>query len=819
MTDGVFQDLKYAARTLRTSPGFTAVAILSLGLGIGANTAIFSLIDAVMLQYLPVSHPEELVQVMMQDNGDSFTNPIWEQLRDRQDVFTGVFAYSEGRFNLAPGGEARYVQSSWASGDYFATLGLQPVLGRTFTAADDRRGCAGMAVLSYDFWQREYNGNAAVLEQSIRLDGHPFSILGVIQPGFHGVEVGRTVDVFVPLCAEPILHPSSMLDERAAWWLTVIGRPKPGLGSTQVTARLKTIAPEVFRSTVPSGFRADDQAEYLKRSFRVEPASNGLSYLRTQYRPALLTLLVVVAVVLLIACANVANLLLARAAARQREIAIRLALGLSRARLMRQLLTESLLLALSGAAMGLLFAQWGSHLLVRMLSRTNNPVFLNLALNGHVLAFSIAMAIATGLLFGMAPAWRGTRVEPQAAMKENGRGVVEGTRFGLGKLLVMIQVALSLLLLVSAGLLLGTFRKLETMNPGFEPAHILIASLDLRNAHYPKEQILSAREEMLGRLRAIPGVRSASLSNNTPLSGSGWNDLIQVEGYTAKSRRDSVIWLYQVSPRYFETLGTPLLAGRDFDARDRAGAPKVAIINQTMAKKFFAGANPIGRFYRDAYAKLGPPVEIIGVVGDAKYANLRQDILPTAYLSAAQDESFRTDAVFELQASASAAGLVPSVKTVLEQVNPDITLQFRTLSDQVAASLTRERLLATLSGFFGALALLLATIGLYGVMSYSVARRRSEIGIRMALGAAEARVLRLVLREVTLVVGAGLIVGLGAALAATRLIESFVYGLTVRDPATLVMSVILLGAVALLAGYLPARRASRMDPMVALRQE
>jgi predicted permease len=530
--------------------------------------------------------------------------------------------------------------------------------------------------------------------------------------------------------------------------------------------------------------------------------------------------MVVVAVVLLIACANVANLLLARATARQREIAIRLALGLSRARLIRQLLTESVVLALAGAALGMLFAQWGSRLLVGYLSSSNNPVFLNLAMNRNILGFTIAVAMATGILFGLAPAWRGTRVQPQAAMKENGRGVIEGrSRFGLGKVLVMAQVALSLLLLVGAGLLLGTFRKLETLHPGFEPAHVLTASLDLRNAHYPPERILPATQEMLERLRALPGVRSVSSSDNTPISGSSWNDSIHVDGYTVKSENDDLVYFYRVGPHFFETLGIPILAGRDFDRRDTAGSPQVAVVNQTLARKFFHGANPVGKYYRSTYPTLGPPVEIVAVVGDAKYRNLREDILPTAYVTASQEEKPFPHAVLEIRTDGSAAGLAPAVKAALEQVNPDMMIEFRTLSDQVASSLTRERLLATLSGFFGALALLLATIGLYGVMSYNVGRRRSEIGIRMALGAQQARVLRLVLGEVTLLVGVGLVAGLAAAISTTRLISTFVYGVTARDPATFALAAVLLGAVALLAGYLPARRASRMDPMGALRDE
>jgi len=821
MLDRFVQDIRYAIRTLRTAPGFALVAILSLALGIGANTAIFSLIDAVMLKTLPVSRPEELLQVTESNDNTSFTNPLWEALRDRQDVFSGIFAYSGRRFNLAAGGEARNVNATMASGDYFATLGIQPVLGRLLTPADDRRGCAGTAVLGYDFWQREYEGRADVLGRSISLDGHPFEIIGVMQPGFTGTDVGRASNLAVPLCSEKILQgENSQLDQRSSWWMRVVGRPKPGVSPSQVNARLKVLSSAVFEATVPPRFRDKDKDQYRRRSMKAISAANGLSYLRTQYRPALLTLLVVVAVVLLIACANVANLLLARAAGRQREIAIRLALGLSRPRLIRQLLTESVVLSLAGALLGVVFAQWGSRLLVAMLSTKNSPVFLDLTLNTHVLGFTIAVAAATGLLFGLAPAWRGTRVEPQAAMKENARGVVEGSsRFSVGKALVMLQVALSLLLLVGAGLLLGTFRRLETLDPGFQPAHVLTVEIDLRNAHIPNERLIPARAEMAQRVRAVPGVLSASTSDNTPISGSSWNDSIQVDGYTPKGERDDSIWLYRVSPRYFETLGIPLIGGRDFDARDTLHSPKVALINQTAAKKFFAGKNAVGQTYRETYPTLGPPIQIIGVVGDTKYRSLKEDILPVAFVAASQEEKPYPSGTIEVRAAGSAASLIPTVKNVLEQVNPDVSLEFKTLSDQVDSSLTRERLLATLSGFFGGLALLLATIGLYGVMSYNVTRRRNEIGIRMALGAAEATVLRMVLREVSLLVGVGLVVGIGAAAAATRLIATFVYGVTVRDPATMTIAALILAAVALFAGYLPARRASRVDPMVALRDE
>jgi putative ABC transport system permease protein len=822
MFDTLIQDLRYAVRTLRSSPGFAAVAILSLALGIGANTAIFSLIDAVMLKYLPVSHPEQLLQIVSDNSGGYYTNPIWEQLRDRQDVFSGVFAWSPARFNLSPGGEAHYAEGMWASGDIFATLGVRPILGRAFTPADDRRGCPAIAVLTYSFWQKQYGGSAGVLNQTISLDSHPFQVVGVVEPGFAGMDVGRPLNLIVPLCTEPVTRgENSALDRRSSWWLRAVGRPKPGVSPQQVNARLQILAPEVFGATVPPDWRPDDQQQYRERFLKARPAATGLSFIRTEYRPALIALMVVVAVVLLIACANVANLLLARATRRQREIAVRLALGAGRARLIRQLLTESLLLSLAGAALGVLFAQWGSRLLVGLLATKGNQVSLNLALNTSVLLFTAAVAIATGLLFGMAPAWRSARVQPQSAMKANARGVAEGhSRFSLGKALVIAQVALSLVLLVGAGLLLGTFQKLATLNPGFEREHVLLVSVDVRNGRYPQERRAAAYREMLDRLRAIPGVRSASSSDITPLSHSSSNDELKVEGFTPKSREDSMAYFNQVSWDYFETLQTPLVAGRDFNDRDTPTAPRVAIINETMARKFFGNRNPLGKFYQtDDGAEVSPPVEIVGIVKDAKYLSLREEILPTVYVAASQEAKPALYINFELRAAGSATDLIPSIKTVMDQVNRDISLNFVTLETQVNESLNRERLLATLSGFFGGLALLLATIGLYGVMSYNVARRRNEIGIRMALGAERARVLRMVLREVALLVCAGVGVGVCVALACTRLVASFLFGLKATDPATVVLSAAVLIGVAALAGYLPARRASRLEPMAALREE
>jgi predicted permease len=446
-------------------------------------------------------------------------------------------------------------------------------------------------------------------------------------------------------------------------------------------------------------------------------------------------------------------------------------------------------------------------------------VFLDLAIDLRVLAFTAGIAILTGLLFGLAPAWRGTRVDPQSAMKANARGVIEGSKFGIGKALVVVQVALSLLLVVGAGLMLTTFFKLETVDTGFEREQILLAAVDLSN--YSKERVGPVLQEMLDRLRALPGVRSASASAMTPISGWRWSSDIRVEGYAPKSREDANIWFNSVTDRFFETFGTGFLTGRDFNAHDTAKSPQVAIINETMAKKFFAGQNPIGKRYRtEDGSKLNDPVEIIGVVKDAKYRSLREEAPPTAYLPSTQGAFYWQRATFELRVAAGApAAVIPGVKSAIAEVNRDVSLQFTTLATQIDESLTRERLLATLSGFFGALALLLATIGLYGVMSYNVARRRNEIGIRMALGAEQTRVLTMVLREVAILIGIGLAIGTAAALATTRFLVSFLYGIKSTDPLILFAAAAVLASVAAIAGYYPARQASRLDPMAALREE
>ena len=811
-------DVRYALRALRASPAFAIVTIASLGLGIGANTAIFSLINAVVLRSLPVAHPEELVQVTYGESEESgvFTNPIWEQIRDRQSVFSGVFAYGgEARFNLTSGGEVRRASGNWVSGDYFSTLGVQPALGRLLARADDVPGCTPVAVLGHGFWQSEFGGSRDIIGKTIALDRKAHVIVGVTDPSFFGVHVGESPQVFVPLCLRP------GLEARSNWFLYVIGRPRPGVTPAQVTANLKAIAPSVYGSTVPQNWGVAQKADYQSRSLGSRPAATGLSEVRRQYQQALVVLMAVVGLVLLIACANVANLLLARAAVRGREMAIRLAIGAARRRLIRQLLTESVLLAGLGAIVGVLFARWGSALLVRTLSRGSFPVYLDLTVDGRVLGFTLMVAVATGILFGLAPAWRSTRIDPQMALKANGRGITEGhSRFTIGKVLVVGQIALSLVLVIGAGLLLGSFRRLTTFDPGFQREGVLIVSVNLQNAGYAAGEFGAVQRDLLERFRALPGVVAAGGADITPISGSSWNDVIRVDGFVATSEDDAQSYFNEVTDGYFAAMGTPLLAGRDFDARDRPTSQPVAIVNEALVRKFFHGASPLGKSYRVVlHDTLGPPVEIIGVVKDSKYRRLREEPTPTIYLAASQAERAGPVTNYELRAAGAASSLVPAVKSMVAGVNPTIALVLTPLSQQVESSLTRERLLARLSGFFGALALLLATVGLYGTLSYSVARRRNEIGIRIALGAARGRVVRLVLGEVTRIVALGIALGAVAALMSTRWVEAFLYGLTPSDPATIIGSAVVLAVVALAAGALPAWRAARVDPISALRED
>jgi predicted permease len=824
------QDIRLSVRALRKCPGFSVTAIVTLALGAGANTAIFSLIDALMLKSLPVSHPEQLLQVNMAGRDvwgieePYVSNPAWEQLRDHQDVFSGLFGYALTRFDLSTRGEARYVQGYYVSGRFFGTLGLRPYLGRVITADDDRRGCPGTALLSYGFWRNEYGGRTDVVGATMSLDGHAFEIVGVSGPGFTGVDVGRKSDIYVPLCAAKIIGgENGLLDGRRGGWLRVIGRPRPGLSINRVDARLKTLAGPIMQATIPPNVRPGQRELYLKRTFDVQMAPNGLSSIRSKYSQALTVLMAIVGAVLLIACSNIANMLLARDAARQREIAIRMALGSGRGRLLRQLLTENLLLSLIGACLGLAFAQWGARMLVGLLASNvyrENQVFLDISIDSRLLAFTAGIAVLTSLLFGLAPAWRATRVDPLSAIKANARHWTHGGRFTPGKALVVVQVALSLVLVACAGLLLETFIRLDTLDPGFEPAHVLLMDVDLGKRAPPPAQRGADFSGLFHHLRALPGVRSISTSDYTPLAG--WVNLsyVQIEGDASGDRDHDLIFKNEIGAQYFETLGVNFLAGRDFNSADTPNSPKVAIVNEAFAKKYFHGRDPVGRRYREEQgAKLSGPVEIVGLVRDAKYLDLREDFRPTFYIATSQRVNWGRVATVELRVTGSAAAFIREAKRAAEAICPDASLQFKTLAAQVDGSLARERLLAVLSGFFGGLALLLALIGLYGVTSYNMNQRRKEIGIRMALGAQPSRVLRTVLGEVTILIGIGLAIGSAALVGSTHFIARLLYGVKASDPRTLGGSAAILALVAGIAGFLPARRASRVDPINSLREE
>src|SRR5690348_1307824 len=827
----LWQDIRFAVRILAKTPVITTVALLSLALGIGANTAIFSLIDAVMLRMLPVQHPEQLVQIkfhspMSATPRGSVTNPIWEQVRDHQNAFAGAFAWSPRTFDLADGGEENNIHGVYASGSYFATLGVRPAAGRLLATSDDVRGCSGAAVLGYGFWQQHFGGAESAVGNFIRLDGHSFPIIGVAQRGFAGTDVGTPLDVAIPICAEAILRgKNSFLDHRSAWWLLMMGRLRAGDDISIAEARLKVLSPQLFAAAVPQDWDAKSQDIFRKYSFVAVPGGTGTGGffgVRQQYSQPLEILMFVVALVLLIACANIASLLLARAAARQKEIAVRLSLGASRARLIRQVLTESIVLSGAGALLGVLFARWGSDFLVRFVSRTHNQVFLDLKMDGRVLAFTVGIAVLTGLLFGILPAFRATRVSLTSAMKgENGDMSEAGMRFSSERWIVAAQVALSLILLVGTGLFIRTFTNLMTLDPGFDPSNVLIVESNIHNAGVPEPARVAAYGEMLAKLQAIPGVSSASQCWMRPLSGMEWNEDVSIPGYHPPAGVEPLVYLNWITPGYFSTMRTALLEGRTFNAGDSAAATHVVVINQLLARTYFSGEDPIGKhLIFDDKQMFGPqPLEIIGVVKDAKYDSLSQEFLSTAYVPLAQVSMVAEDSAFEIRTAMNPATVIPAVRDALGSVNKLASLQFLTLKQEADDSVIQERVLAVLSGFFGGLALLLTAIGLYGVMSYVVTRRQREIGIRMALGAQQGKILRFVLRDVTTLLIAGVTAGLVGAWWATRFVQKFLFGLKPYDAATIGTAILMLTAVALFAGYLPARRASRLDPMRVLREE
>jgi putative ABC transport system permease protein len=834
LVEAFLQDIRYGVRVLGKNPGFTAAAVLTLALGIGANTAIFQLLDAVRMRLLPVRDPQQLVEVRFPPNtGRSgrfnsprpiLTNPQWEQIRAPHEPFSSIFAWSTRRFNLAPHGEGRYIEGLWVGGEFFETLGVQALRGRLLTAADDRRGCgAPAAVLSYPFWQREYGGSDTAIGGKLTLYGHPFEIIGVTPPSFFGVEVGRTFDVAIPLCSEPLIAGAdSVLDNRQTWWLASMGRLKPGWSAERATAWLRTISPRIFQVTLPNGYRPETTKAYLELKLAAYPAGDGVSSLRSQYVNPLWLLLGLAALVLLIACANLANLMLARASAREREMAVRLALGAARGRLVRQLLAESLLLAAAGATLGFVLAQNLSRALISFLSTGNNPLFVDLAPDWRVLGFTAGLAIFTCVVFGLTPALRATVTEPGSVMKGSGRGLTANRdRFSLRRILVVSQVALSLVLLVGALLFVRSLRNLMTTELGFRQDNMLSVNMDIERANLSPERRREFHRDLLQRIRQTPGVASAAETMIVPMSGDGWNDNVGIQGHSPNERGKLVSNFTRISGGYFQAMGTPLLAGRDFSSEDTTASPQVAIVNESFAREFLKGANPVGVTFsvEGDPSKPEPKYLIVGLVKDSKYRNVREDFGPISYLASSQEEEPDKGALFVIRSQGPLEAMIPTIKRTFMEYDPEIKLNLRIMKSQVRDTLLQERLMATLSGFFGLLAAILATIGLYGVISYMVARRRNEIGIRIALGADRGAVIGLVLREATLLLAVGLAIGTAVSAATGSIARSMLYGLQPHDPVTIAMAAAILGTVAVVASYLPARRAASLDPVTALRDE
>ncbi len=824
----LWQDLRYGLQTLRRNPGFTAVATLSLALGIGANTAIFSLMDAALFKMLPVKNPEQLFFLEREGvrkdfkEGSGLPYAFFERLRDQREVVAEVCAIDgfRQRINIVVDGKAEVAYAQVVSGGYFSTLGVNALLGRTITGDDDKiPGAHPVIVISYNYWQRRFAGDPAIVGKSVAVNGHPFTIIGVTPPDFFGVTVGESPDIWTPVMMNAQIYPGQSVENYFNNPVeTVLARLKPEVTEQQASAALTNL---LQRSLAPDGganLSPRRRQALLNQRVALKPASKGLSELRKKFSEPLRILMAVVGLILLIACANIANLLLARATARRKEIAVRLALGAVRLRLIRQLLTESMLRAVAGGALGLLFALWGGDFLLTLVRSGRNFVFLNLTLDARVLGFTAVASLLAGILFGLAPACRATRVDLTPALKDGARSSQGGSRLGLGKSLVVVQVALSLLLLIGAGLFARSLGKLKGLDAGINRENVLLVSTDPELIGYQGRQIADLYQRMLERIKTIPGVRYASLSTGGQLSAGGALCGAFVQG--RDPRRENIAPVCgHVGPEYIETAGMTILRGRGFTAQDDEDTPLVAVVNETFVRIYFGDEDPIGKRFGRGPDETGR-IEIVGVVKDAKYDSLREPA-PRAYYMSYRQESFAWRAMtFQIRTAADPTSVIAAVRQAAREIDANLPLyNIKTLATQVDESLAQERLIGSVSGFFGLLALLLAAVGLYGIMAYAVNQRTHEIGVRMALGAQRGEVLRMVLRQgmKLVLIGAGL--GLAVSFAATRIIANQLFGVTPTDPVTFIVAPVLLLAVAFAACFAPARRATKVDPLVALRFE
>jgi len=828
LADGLRQDLRHTVRTLLRQPGFALVVILSLALGIGGNTAVFQLINSVRLRTLPVPNPEEIVSVHVAGghrglglssgfNAD-LTFALWERIRENQ-AFSGVFAWGDAPLLLGSGADAEMIDGLWVSGELFSVLRLSPARGRLLSTADDQRGCGtGGAVLGYSYWQRHFGGDEAIVGRTLSLIGRPVTIIGVAPKGFFGLEVGKSFDVALPICAEAAWGTSA--DRRDVWWLTVMGRLKPGWTVAGASAHLNALSPGIFEATVPQGYSRWSDDTYKQLRLKTTPASNGASRLRQSYDTPLWLLLAMTGIVLLVACVNLANLMLARATARQREIAVRIAIGASRRRVVFQFLTEGMVLSILGGALGVGLSSALSRGLVALLDTEGEPILIDVSTDWRVLAFSTGVAIATCLIFALIPAIRALGGQPLAALKDGGRGATRGRdAFSFHRLLVASQIALSLILLTGALLFVRSFRNLATLDAGFRRHDIVFMSAGYQGLNLPPDKRQTYQQRLVQEIQSVPGVSSAALTSHIPLANASWTLAIHVPNARGEEVGDSKFTY--VSPGYFGTMDVPFVSGRDFNSFDRADTARVAIVNEAFVRRYIRATSPIGARLRTV-AEPGNPstvYDVIGVVKDTKYGNLREATPATTFVPSTQNPDRRPNAVMAIHSSVAPDALVSDLRRRVKESHPDMLVRFRVFERQIQDGLSRERLMAWLAGFFGVVAAVLAVIGLYGLLSYIVQRRNHEIGIRVALGATRSSVALLVLRQTGLLVLAGLSVGLPVCLVTGRAASSLLFGLSPTDVPTLMAAASVLAAIAAGASLAPAWRAARIDPLKALREE
>jgi len=831
----LIQDIRYALRMLRKSPAFTTVAVLTLALGIGANTAIFSLVNAVLLKMLPVTEPARLVvvgdplQVHSRSMGDpsveSFSYPLYKDLNGSSQVFDGMLASGEvHRVRMSSGASAGEITGNsngeLVSGNYFSVLGVNALYGRVLTPDDDNAPNAHpVMVVSYGFWRDKLGQNPLVVGQSVRLGNYPFTIVGVTPPGFYGDTVGDSQDFWVPVTMQEQVMPGrKWLDDYHSSWLHIIARLKPGATVEQARANMNVVLQQLLHGTLGAKLTKSDLENLKEAKIEVNEGGGGFSALRGNFREPLLLLMSIVGLVLVIAAVNVANLMLARSSARRKEIAVRVAIGATAGRIVRQLLTESVCLSFAGGALGLLIAHWGTKSLLQLSG--NNE--LEASPDMRVLLFTSGVCVLTGILFGLIPALRSRQIAVAPTLKSGAQsGDSTSAGWNWGKALVAAQVAVSLLVLFSAGLLVRSLSNMRDVNLGYDREHLLLISTDPVAAGYSRQQIVNFGNEMIGRLEHLPGVKAVTYSKNGLFSGSESGDSIKVPGYVPTKDSDLSAAFDEIGPGYFKAVGIPLILGRDTGLQDTEAAPRIAVINETMAKFYFGSANPIGRKFTidDPDFKKGE-VEIAGVARDARDHELKGQVKRRFYIPAMQSERTVPGMIFEIRTAGNPGAVADAARKEFKALAESVPIySVRTLNDLTEHSIRDLILIARLSSFFAGLALVLASVGLYGILSYSVAGRTREIGVRIALGAQRSTVLRMVLKEAGKLVVLGIMVGIPAAFLAGRLCAAMLFGLKSTDPEAMLLVVSLLLVVALLASYIPARRATKVDPMVALRIE